>query len=389
MGLFSILGENIKVFPSKNEILDEISWAIGTISTIFSFGKIPSNEIVNKIIDGAQFVNDKIISPLKEKTDAVEYVQEASVPKDFLETMQEIDEHLDPDAVEANDVLDMIMEKINQEIEETTKVDQREPKVEIRPSDDENDPLTEVKTEPEEAPEESGETESEEAPEESGETEPEEAPEESGETESEEDPEELGNMNDKYNEIDSIGQNDLNENKVEDIPMDDLGDDSDDPIRDQLWAELTKELDAKEERSEHREQFLNQYDQKTIDDMKLMDPEQAERIEAVNKVAIREEIDEAASGETVWDAMSFNEKMKMHQTNPDRFDALLQDWQDRHPEGKDSSDPDFDYGKMHESQQESKTERDKNDGISQEILESEDPYRDYISSPESIESKHI
>lgn len=164
---------------------------------------------------------------------------------------------------------------------------------------------------------------------------------------------------------------------------DNLGNDTSDSIRENLWNELNSQLDEQQERKEHREEFQQNYSQEDVDALKYSDPDQYDRIMAANRMATREEIDEAAGGDTCWDNMSTEDKLEMLHTNPERGKALQQDYEDRHPRGMDKDDPDFDEKLMHEKQQDSKEKRDRNDGIPQDMLDSKDPYQEFTSADQT------
>ena len=166
----------------------------------------------------------------------------------------------------------------------------------------------------------------------------------------------------------AFGDNDI-------IRPDHSGSGIDAETHDKLWDELNSNLDAKEERASDREKFLEGFDSR---DLENMDPEDAERMKAVNKLAIREELDDANGGETSWDKMSFEDKMSLHKTNPDRFNALLQDYQDRHPHGLDEDNPDFDKSQKDRNLTESKELRDNDKSIPDALAAEKNPYKDYV-----------
>jgi len=131
------------------------------------------------------------------------------------------------------------------------------------------------------------------------------------------------------------------------------------------------------DRAEDREKFLANFDQKSANELKESDPEQYDRMMAANKMAIREEIDEAGGGETCWDNMSTSEMFDMLDKNPDRAKALMQDYQDRHPYGDSDFESPNTKNLIEERRAESKAERDDNDGIPKDMLESENPYKEF------------
>ena len=154
---------------------------------------------------------------------------------------------------------------------------------------------------------------------------------------------------------------------------------------------LENSVDSKTDnadRAESREKFQNAYDQKAVNSMKESDPEQYERIMSANRMAVREEIDEAAGGETCWDNMSSKEMWDMYDKNPERAKMLMQDYQDRHPYG----DSDFESPNTKEiietNRAESKKQRDNNDGIPEDMLESENPYQEFVKT-EEIDSQRL
>ena len=125
-----------------------------------------------------------------------------------------------------------------------------------------------------------------------------------------------------------------------------------------------------------------------MEQLKESDPEQYERMQAANKMATREELDEANGGETCWDSMSTKEKMEMQKTNPDRANALRQDYEDRHPYGLDEEDQTDNMKQMaKERQSEHKAERDKNDDIPDDLRESKNPYRDVMQEQQERDSR--
>lgn len=150
-------------------------------------------------------------------------------------------------------------------------------------------------------------------------------------------------------------------------------------MRNNLRNELNEKFEKEEKRKEDREEFQSNYKKEDVEKIKENDPEQYERIQAANKMATREELDEAAGGETCWDSMSTKEKMDMLKDNPDRAKALQQDYEDRHPYGMDEEDQ-TDYMKemKNENLAASKAERDKNDGIPEDMLESDNPYEEFV-----------
>lgn len=192
----------------------------------------------------------------------------------------------------------------------------------------------------------------------------------------------IAKVND-LNDNDDEGNDPDDDDTGEDDTYEDLGEDPRDTELASHLDELNKKLDEKEERTEHREQFQENYNQDSVNEMKESNPEQYERITAANRMATREEIDAANGGETCWDSMSTDEMFDMLKTNPDRAKALLQDYQDRHPGAKEEGEPGFDREMMHENQMASKEERDKNDGIPQDMLDSNDPFKEFVSTEET------
>ena len=89
-------------------------------------------------------------------------------------------------------------------------------------------------------------------------------------------------------------------------------------------------------------------------------------------------MDEANGGKTCWDDMSFDEMTEMKKTNPDRANALQQDWMDRHPRGSAENDQTQEMKQeARERQIAHKAERDKNDDIPSDLLESKNPYKHF------------
>ena len=106
-------------------------------------------------------------------------------------------------------------------------------------------------------------------------------------------------------------------------------------------------------------------------------------------MAIREELDKADGNETAWDNMSNKEMFALLDKNPEYAKALMQDYQDRHPYGGDSDfrSPNTD-SLIEDRRAESKAERDKNDGIPEDMLKSENPYKEF-TQVEKTESNRI
>ena len=173
--------------------------------------------------------------------------------------------------------------------------------------------------------------------------------------------------------------------KIKDTDIkDDFGDEED---TDGVANFIDPKIDNAE-RAEDRENFQDNFDQKEVNALKESDPEQYERIMAANKLAVREEIDEAAGGETCWDNMSSKEMWDMYDKNPERAKALMQDYQDRHPYGDTDFETTYTKELIEDRRAESKTERDNNDGIPTDMLESENPYKEFVKA-EEIDSQRV
>lgn len=120
--------------------------------------------------------------------------------------------------------------------------------------------------------------------------------------------------------------------------------------------------------------------------MKESDPEQYERVKAANNMATNEELDEAQGGETCWDNMSTKEKMDMQKTNPDRANALQQDYEDRHPYGLDEEDQTEDMKRMSKERQAEHREQREAD-IPDDMRDSKNPYKDVMEQQENRDAK--
>ena len=129
-----------------------------------------------------------------------------------------------------------------------------------------------------------------------------------------------------------------------------------------LYDELSASLDKAEQEKIDREKLLSEYNQADIDQKfengEMTEEERRQKI-LENKKAINDEINDAGDGPTVYDRMSFEEKLEMHKTNPDRYEALERHYQDRHPHGLDEDNPDFNRHMMVESLQNSRKAREK------------------------------
>lgn len=103
-------------------------------------------------------------------------------------------------------------------------------------------------------------------------------------------------------------------------------------------------------------------------------------------MATNEELDEAQGGETCWDSMSTKEKMEMQKTNPDRANALRQDYEDRHPYGLDEEDQTEDMKRMsRERQAEHREQREAE--IPDDMRDSKNLYKDVMEQQENRDAR--
>lgn len=137
------------------------------------------------------------------------------------------------------------------------------------------------------------------------------------------------------------------------------------------------------DRAEDRKEFQESFDKKEVDALKESDPEKYTRIMAANKMAAREEIDEAAGGETCWDNMTSKEMWDMYEKNPERAKMLQQDYLDRHPYGDCDFESPITKELIEANRAESKKQRDNNDGIPEDMLKSENPYQEFLKVEET------
>jgi len=177
-----------------------------------------------------------------------------------------------------------------------------------------------------------------------------------------------------------MGERDNPDNVSDDV----LSEDED--LRAKLSREINEEVDAKKERKDSRQEFQQKYNKEDVEKLKESNPEQYERMKAVNKMATNEELDEAQGGETCWDSMTTKEKFEMQKTNPDRANALLQDYQDRHPGGCDEKDQTDDMKRMsRERQAEHREQREAE--IPDDMRDSKNPYKDVMEQQENRDAR--